>query len=104
MRKAIILMNDMRGKAENVQEIDMAFPDRQAAIDYINSQKVEPYQDEPSMDDYGHTHGYSKTFKKGSPLEWFNPLSESQMQGDLIWNQGIVEIEEVMSPQWRRVS
>ena len=103
-RKAIILMNDMRGAAENQVEIDMGFADRAAARAYIQSQTVEPYNDQPSTDFYGNTHGYSKGFAKGGPLEWMNRLSEREMQGDLTFGHGIIEVEEQLLPRWVRVS
>lgn len=103
-RKAIIIMNDMRGSAENSTEIDQGFANRQAAIDYINQYKVEPYQDEASTDFYGNKHGYSKTFAKGSPLEWLNPLSSDEMQGQSRFEHGIIEIELQTIQRWVRVS
>jgi hypothetical protein len=110
MGKAIILMSHMKSKAEYVAEVETdengnTFPNRQAAIDFINKHKVEPYIDEPNeSDDYGNVHAYTKTFAKGSPLEWLNPISESEMQGNLGYHgHGIVEIEEQNVPRWVRV-
>lgn len=103
-RKAIILMNDMRGSAENQVEIDNGFPDRSAAIAFIRSHTVEPYKDEAAEDYYGNIHCYQKTFAKGSPLEWMNPLTEDEMQGDFRLEHGIVEIELEEVQRWRRVS
>jgi len=48
---------------------------------YYQSQLADsPWKDEPSADTFGNVHGYSKVFKKGSPLEWFNPLNKFEPQ------------------------
>jgi hypothetical protein len=105
MKKAIILMNHMKSSAANVVEFDEGFLDRAAAIAYINQFRVTPYLDEGERNDYGDYPTYSKVFAKGSPLEWMNPLSESEMQGQLSrLGHGIVEIEEQLVPRWVRVS
>ncbi len=105
MRKAIILMNHIKSSAENVTEFDFGFPDRQAAIDFINQHSVEPYIDDSGENnDYGFAPKYRKCFAKGSPLEWVNPLSASEMAGNIRHNRGTIEIELQMAEQWVRVS
>ncbi len=52
------------------------FEDIEKLKSYYNSQLADkPWTDKPSMDAYGNKHSWSKVFKKGSPLEWYNPLS-----------------------------
>lgn len=104
-KKAIVLMNHMKSSTEYTVEFDEGFSDRASAIAWVNCFKVTPYQDnEGGNNDYGFAPTYNKSFAKGSPLEWMNPLSDSQMQGQLSLGQGIIEIEEKMVPIWVRIS
>jgi hypothetical protein len=46
-------------------------------IAYYNSEKApEPYSEEgaPTFECHGDSHTWNKIFKKGSPLEWYNPV------------------------------
>lgn len=105
MKKAIILLNNMKSSAENVTVFDYGFPDRQAAIDFIQQHSVEPYIDNSGETNaYGFAPKYRKCFAKGSPLEWMNPLSDSEMAGDIRYNHGIIEVELQMVERWVRVS
>lgn len=67
-----LILNDMRGSYERDTMIAASF-DRDKIVKFITSEMVEPYDDCPSMDDYGNVHKWHKVFKKGGPLEWFNP-------------------------------
>lgn len=58
----ILNMNPMTGRAENCTPVARA-ETKEALLAFIESEKVEPYQDGP----------WSKCFRRGGPLEWFNP-------------------------------
>lgn len=59
----ILTMNPITGRTEN-GEITAISYSKQALIDFHNRESVENYRDDT----------WSKSFRKGSLLEWFNPL------------------------------
>lgn len=67
----ILLLNDMRSlKFETLRTVARA-NSAQRLLEFIAAEKVEAYQEE--YDDVM----YTKSFKKGGPLEWFNsPVNE----------------------------
>ena len=65
-----LLLNRMVGRSENVELVAIGY-DKQKLIDWYEEQKVLPYQD-------GSWH---KVFRKGSDLEWNNPLEFSDFGG-----------------------
>ena len=80
-------MNMMRNRVELVNTVATSY-DKQKLIDWVESQKAEtPYSDPTKIDphDLGSWH---KTFKKGSPLEWYNPLPNYEDIG--MYGEGLV--------------
>lgn len=70
-----LVLNPMRGNTEDAQMVAIAY-DRQRLIDWYEQQKeTEAYAEvgSPSFECHGDSHRWHKTFKKNSPLEWFNP-------------------------------
>jgi len=66
-----LYMNPMAGRCENVQLVKR-FPSIEAAQKFYEGELVESYQD-PGADSWGYKR-YNKSFRKGGPLEWYNPL------------------------------
>lgn len=65
-----LLLNPMPANYEKVNMVAIAY-DKQHLMDWYESLKVEPYKD-------GKWH---KVFKKGSKLEWSNPIEYSDYGG-----------------------
>lgn len=75
----ILLLNNMKSaKIEYSDEVCWA-ETREALVEFMRRESVSTYEDEH----YGKC--FSKTFRKGGPLEWYNRPFESL-------NQGIVEV------------
>ena len=73
-----LILNPMRGHTEDASMVAISY-EEQKLIDWYNEQvDNEGYVDEgtPSFDCHGDSHKWHKTFKKGSELEWFNPIGE----------------------------
>lgn len=64
----ILVMNPMDGKMENRNPVAMSF-ERDNLIKWYNEQLAP----EPYIDNIG-DRNWHKVFKKGSILEWYNPL------------------------------
>ncbi len=78
----ILNLDGMRGSSGNASPY-AAFDDLDKLKAFYNSHLAEaPWTDEPSADTYGIVHGWNKVFKKGSPLEWYNPLSPVNQRGN----------------------
>lgn len=68
----VLLLNDMRhskvefltpvARAKNVEDLGV----------FVKTHKVDLYMDEEERGDGG-TYQWAKEFRKGSPLEWYNP-------------------------------
>jgi len=71
----VLRLNDMRmGKIEHAALVCKAATPEEL-IQFLNEEKVEPYIDERESRRWG------KSFRKGGPLEWFNPPQEDFRQG-----------------------
>lgn len=73
----ILVLNSIRGAAENGEPVAVS-RDRQALVDWLEGER-EQWQDEQrrridTFTQIGHEVDYTwnKSFKAGSPLEWFN--------------------------------
>lgn len=66
----ILQLNPMMGNYEALRPV-MRSTNRQALIDFVESQKVEPYSDDDGLNMCGGK--LSKSFQKGGPLEFLNP-------------------------------
>lgn len=70
-----LVLNPMTSNTQSQQGFG-PWPSKQALRDWYNTQLAEEsYTDEgPDMFNHGQTKKYRKVFKKGSALEWMNPL------------------------------
>lgn len=88
----VVRMNPMMGNTENATEFG-PFDDIEAAKRWYDSMKVERYaEDGPCMFNMGHQKTYQKSFRKGSELEMYNPLSEQEWEGLTSYGHGVVEV------------
>jgi hypothetical protein len=86
-----IVLNPMMGNTEQGTQFG-PFPSREAALVFYNGEKVEPYKEE-GHDSFGNgTKMYSKSFRKGGPLEWYNPLHETELITPGCFGHGIHEV------------
>lgn len=85
----LLRLNHMRGACENGRIIAASF-DRDKLVDFLQAERVERYVDNSGIeDDYGHVHPYTKFFRKGGPLEWYNDVFDPQGVPD-VFGHGIV--------------
>ena len=66
-----LIMNMMRNKSES-QSLVIISDSREKIIQYYNDNIVPLYEDK--IMEFEGEHTYRKNFKKGSELEWMNPL------------------------------
>lgn len=71
-----LVLNPMRSNTEAADIVAWAYY-LDKVQNWYKSQRCEEYTDEgaPSFPVHGKTHQWAKSFKKGSPLEWYNPAS-----------------------------
>ncbi len=86
-----LVMNPIYSNAETAVVTHIGF-NKQQVIDYYNSLLVEPYSEEEPDSFNNGTKKYLKTFKKGSPLEGFNPLQPNEWDKPGIFGHGIHEV------------
>ncbi len=66
-----ISLADVRGGVDKAIPVAV-FDDIEKLRTWYENQRGD-WTDEPSPDAFGQIHAYQKAFKKGSPLEWYNP-------------------------------
>jgi hypothetical protein len=83
----ILFLNPMQGRAENMEAVARA-SSREALVRLLESERVEPYTESTDMPAQSpNTHDtpwamqcnpttWHKSFRKGGPLEWYNPPME----------------------------
>ncbi|MBU1092581.1 hypothetical protein KJ836_02850 [Patescibacteria group bacterium] len=71
MRYALVLNSMLSPNVENIATVKVGNT-RQELIDWYKSLLVEPYIDGK----------WSKNFKQGSELEWFNPVNDIEKEND----------------------
>lgn len=70
--KYALLLNDMRSSnIENISIVKIS-DTKQDLVEWYESLLSDPYSDG----------GWGKVFKKGSPLEWCNPVHDIQKEND----------------------
>lgn len=75
----VLCLADMHGGVDKAKPLAV-FDDLEKLKNYYKDQLADaPYSDVASMDNYGNTHSWSKVFKKGSRLEWFNPANSLEV-------------------------
>lgn len=84
-------LNPMMSNAESGQSFG-PFETKEEAIKFYENEKCEPYKDQgPDMFGPGKK-TYHKSFKKDGPLEWLNPLHESEFDAPGYFGHGIHEV------------
>lgn len=87
----VLVLNLMRDRIQAQREFG-PYPSRQAAIDYHNSQLApQPWKDVGDSE-FADNQTFVKAFKKGSPLEWMNPLRPEEFSQPGPYGHGIYEI------------
>jgi hypothetical protein len=83
-----LVLNPMRGRMEEQRLI--AVSDSKPELErLLTEERVENYRDE----------NWSKCYRSGGPLEWFNPPTFPDRADD--WGHGIIELRR---DGWRRVA
>lgn len=83
----VLALNPMMGSTEGVATFE--FNTREELKAAYDEALVEPYQD-VGPDSYSDNEKtYTKSFRKGSPFEWMNPLSEHELQMPGMFGHGI---------------
>lgn len=83
----VLVLNPMMGGVEGTEVFEFETLE-QLKAEY-NSNLVEPY-DDLGPDQYSDGEkNYSKTFRKGSPYEWMNPLTDGELENPGIFGHGI---------------
>ena len=85
------MLNPIRGNTEDAGMVALAYDKSRLLSWYEEQKEIEAYTEvgSPSFDDHGDTHKWHKTFKKGSPLEWYNPMDSEEPNRD---GHGIQEL------------
>ena len=87
----VLYMNPMMGRTEDVRSIKR-FPSIEAARQFYDGEMVPSYQDEGrNAFGWGGSKTYCKSFKKGGPLEWYNPLYGKWWLGRDHYGQGLLK-------------
>lgn len=87
-----LVLNSMMSNIENGHEFG-PFPTREELLSFYHSLKVEPYMEEgPDLFGNAEVKKYSKSFAKGSELEWMNPLQENEFNTPNDFGHGIHEV------------
>ena len=86
-----LILNPMMGNTENGVQFG-PFPTRQDAVAFHNNEMVTPYTEDGPCTFGGGTKSYSKTFRKGGPLEWMNPLQAPEFEKPDDFGHGIHEV------------
>lgn len=74
----VLFMNPISGRCEDSVPV-AASSDYQKLVNWYNSQKCAMYKD-----------GWmNKQFRKGSPLEYYNPVSSAELGNGDYWHHGI---------------
>lgn len=85
----------MKGHTEECHLVAWS-EDKNRLLEWYRSLKVEPYSDKgaPSFSCHGKSHSWNKVFRKGSVLEWYNPLyseNDAGIHGPGIRNEEVGE-------------
>jgi len=65
----------VKSNVDNAQPV-VAFTEYDALISWLEAQKENWIDENGGSDSFGSTHNYSKSFKKGSIIEWYNPPND----------------------------
>ena len=84
-------LNPMQQNTENYTQFG-PFPTMEVLRAFYDNEKVEQYKEEGPDRFGGGTKIYVKSFRKGGPLEWYNPLSEAEWIAPSYHGHGVHEI------------
>jgi hypothetical protein len=93
----VLVLNPMRGRTEE-QRMVAASDNKTELQAFLDAERVEPYRD-TGTSEFGGATVWSKVFREGGPLEWFNPPTFPDRADD--WGHGIMELRR---DGWRRVA
>ncbi len=80
----VMILNDMRAAKSEHGDCPAARGDTRESLErMLLTEKVEPYR-EPGFNHYGEVM-WGKSFRKGGPLEWFNPPSDYAIARGLVF-------------------
>lgn len=86
-----LVLNPMQGNIEGYKRFGV-FLTREEAIAFYQAEVVESYRESgPSTFGPGDK-TYLKHFRKGGPLEWFNPLTEAEFEQQNSFGHGLEEV------------
>lgn len=91
----ILCLNDMRCNTEHNEPVARAETLAELAR-FVQSERVEPYTEESGSQFHEGVHDYRKFFRKGGPLEWYNPPTGQAWSYKEVVDVGTVE-ERVVS-------
>ena len=86
----VLVLNPMMSNTENFVEFKYKTPEE--AKRFYDGEKVEPYKEDGSNLFDGGTKQYHKSFRKGSPFEWLNPLMEHEWTTPGTHGHGLHEV------------
>lgn len=87
----VLVLNPMMGNTENYKEFG-PFDTKDELMAFYNGEKVDSYS-EIGPDLFGSgKKTYNKTFRKGGPLEWMNPLMPTEFDTPGHHGHGVHEI------------
>ena len=93
-----LILNPMRSNTEDGKMVAISYSKDKLLDWYKNEMEEKDYEEvgDPSFECHGDSHTWRKTFKKGSVLEWFNPIN--LFDRDSI--EGIKEYGHGIQEQW----
>jgi len=74
-----LALNSMIANTEQLTPFG-PFPSREDALAFYDAEKVEPYTEPGENGFTGLPTTWGKTFRKGGPLEWMNPLTDTERE------------------------
>jgi hypothetical protein len=95
-----LVLNMMRDRMERADLVALA-DSRDELLAFVREETTEPYTDEGTSGFDGCNQKFHKAFRKGGPLEWYNPAN---LDGppDPHYGHGIVTLE--LRPKWVQVA
>jgi hypothetical protein len=74
-----LILNPMRANTEASVLVAWS-DDKERLLSWYKEQLVEPYTENgsPSFECQGESHNWHKYFRKGSELEWYNPMANDE--------------------------
>jgi hypothetical protein len=86
-----LYLNMMRDRAERMDLLATS-EDLQRLQDYVHNELVQPYDDEGPGGFFNGTQTFHKVYRKGGPLEWYNPPAGLGLENFTSFTGGIRKI------------